>query len=167
MSAKVSKYHLQYESPCGMLRIESNGTGITNITRLQDSSDREDHPDKICNQALRELQEYFKGERNAFDVSLDISAGTPFQQSVWQGLIDIPFGKTITYGALANILNNPKAVRAVGTANGKNPILIIIPCHRVIGSDGSLIGFSAGLDMKKDLLSLESGNEVGVQASLF
>lgn len=163
----ATKYHIHYDSPCGPLKIQSNGSAITKITRIKGQGIAEDCSDKVCDDAMLQLQEYFNGERTVFDIPVDINDGTAFQQSVWKGLMDIPFGKTTTYGALANALDNPKAVRAVGTANGKNPILIVIPCHRVIGSDGSLTGFSAGLDMKKDLLSLESGETVGVQASLF
>lgn len=126
-----------------------------------------DNPDKICKSAGKQLEEYFAGIRKDFDIPLDLSSGTDFQQTVWNALREISFGKTTSYGALANHINNPKAVRAVGTANGKNPILIMVPCHRVIGADGSLTGFSAGMDMKKQLLELEIGERLGRQTSLF
>ncbi|MBK3496229.1 methylated-DNA--[protein]-cysteine S-methyltransferase [Viridibacillus sp. YIM B01967] len=101
-----------------------------------------------------ELLAYLKGERKEFMMRLD-AGGTKFQQSVWQALKEIPYGETTTYSAIANQINNPKAVRAVGTAIGANPILIIVPCHRVIGKDGQLTGFRSGIPMKKALLALE------------
>jgi len=104
----------------------------------------------ICDQ----LQEYLAGKRLKFDVSLK-PKGTDFQLQVWQALQDIPYGRMISYGDLANRLNNPGGMRAVGAANGKNPIPIIIPCHRVIAADGSLGGFTGGLDIKRKLLDLE------------
>lgn len=167
MQIAHANYHLHYTSPCGLLRIQSDGKAITKITRIKENVVGQDFPNKVCQLAKQQLIEYFNGERESFDVPIDVTNGSPFQQSVWAALQEIPFGKTTSYGALANHLENPKAVRAVGTANGKNPILIMIPCHRVVGRDGSLTGFSAGLDMKKALLELESGETVGVQASLF
>jgi len=167
MDVSPSQYQITYDSPCGILRIFSNGKGIYKIERIHEYDQSNDIPDSYCKQAQLELQEYFNGDRSKFDVSLDLSKGTKFQQAVWAQLQKIPFGKTSSYGALANDLENPKAVRAVGTANGKNPILIIVPCHRVIGADGSLTGFSAGIDMKKSLLSHEQGKTVGSQISLF
>jgi len=101
-----------------------------------------------------QLQAYFKGERKQFDIPLTL-AGTPFQLKVWTALRDIPYGKLVSYKNIAEAVGNPKAVRAVGRANGQNPIPIIIPCHRVIGSDGSLTGFGGGLGTKKQLIDLE------------
>jgi methylated-DNA-[protein]-cysteine S-methyltransferase len=106
--------------------------------------------------AATQLGEYFAGERTAFDLELS-PEGTDFQRRVWAMLREIPYGKTTTYGSLANELGNPKTVRAVGLANGRNPIAVIIPCHRVIGADGSLTGFGGGLDRKRALLDLEAG----------
>ena len=103
-----------------------------------------------------QLGEYFAGDRTEFDVALDLSAGTEFQQRVWQALREIPYGETWSYGELARHIGSPQASRAVGLANGRNPISIIVPCHRVIGADGSLIGYGGGLDRKQTLLSLES-----------
>lgn len=167
MDTQELKYQLTYDSPCGILRIHSNGKGVYKIERIHAYDLLEDNPDELCQQAKQELVEYFNGDRTSFEVLIDLNAGTSFQQTVWNGLRKIPFGRTTSYGALAKSLNNPKAVRAVGTANGKNPILIIVPCHRVIGADGSLTGFSAGIDMKKSLLKLEQGKTVGSQTSLF
>jgi methylated-DNA-[protein]-cysteine S-methyltransferase len=102
----------------------------------------------------RQLQEYFAGQRNVFDLPLDF-AGTEFQKKVWQALLSIPYGQTRSYRDIAEQIGNIKAVRAVGAANGKNPISIIAPCHRVIGRSGKLIGFAGGLDKKEILLNLE------------
>ena len=99
-------------------------------------------------------EQYFAGKRETFAIPLDMK-GSPFQRSVWRGLYEIPYGETISYGELANRLENPSAVRAVGTANGMNPISIIVPCHRVIGRDGSLTGYGGGLDIKLKLLQHE------------
>ncbi|VVO25389.1 methylated-DNA--[protein]-cysteine S-methyltransferase [Pseudomonas fluorescens] len=106
--------------------------------------------DTVC----RQLDEYFEGKRECFDVPL-APQGTAFQQRVWQALLEIPFGHTWSYARLAEHIGNPKAVRAVGTANGANPISIIIPCHRVIGSNGTLTGYGGGLERKQALLQLE------------
>ena len=106
--------------------------------------------------AIGQLEEYFAGERTEFDLELS-PHGTEFQRRVWAMLREIPYGETTTYGTLANELGNPRTVRAVGLANGRNPIAVIIPCHRVIGADGSLVGFGGGLDRKRTLLDLESG----------
>lgn len=104
----------------------------------------------------RQLREYFAGTRTRFDVTV-APAGTPFQQRVWRALLDIPYGETTTYGEIARRLGDVKAVRAVGLANGANPIAIVVPCHRVIGASGSLIGFGGGLPTKRALLDLERG----------
>ena len=109
----------------------------------------------VFKETQRQLQAYFAGKLQQFDVPLDLSAGTAFQQSVWQALLAIPFGKTTSYGALSSSIGKPLAVRAVGTAIGRNPIGIIVPCHRVIGSDGSLTGYAGGLHRKEAFLKLE------------
>lgn len=106
-------------------------------------------------EAIEQLEEYFKGDRQAFDLALDLSLGTPFQQQVWQALQDINYGQTISYATLARNVDNPKGFRAVANANSKNPFSIIIPCHRVISSDGKLGGYTGGLDKKEYLLGLE------------
>ena len=108
------------------------------------------------NQAEKELGEYFEGDREIFEVAID-ARGSQFQRLVWRQLSAIPFGETRGYGEIAEKVENPKAVRAVGTANGANPVSIIVPCHRVIGKDGSLTGFGGGLEIKKKLLQHEGG----------
>ncbi|MFJ5137265.1 methylated-DNA--[protein]-cysteine S-methyltransferase [Streptomyces sp. NPDC088707] len=107
-------------------------------------------------EAIRQLDAYFAGELTAFDMPLNLN-GTPFQLRVWEGLLRIPYGETRTYGELAEELGNPAASRAVGLANGKNPVSIIVPCHRVVGAGGSLTGYGGGLDRKQRLLAFESG----------
>ncbi len=104
----------------------------------------------------RQLEEYFDGRRHTFDLELALS-GSPFDVTVWRALREIPYGETISYGELARRIGRPDAVRAVGTANGRNPIAVIVPCHRVIGADGSLTGFGGGLERKRRLLELEAG----------
>jgi methylated-DNA-[protein]-cysteine S-methyltransferase len=109
----------------------------------------------IIQEAFKQLQAYFAGKLQQFDLPLDLSAGTAFQQSVWQSILAIPYGKTATYSAVSRALGKPLAVRAVGTATGRNPIGIIVPCHRVMGADGSLTGYAGGLERKEAFLTLE------------
>ncbi|WP_341893511.1 methylated-DNA--[protein]-cysteine S-methyltransferase [Variovorax sp. YR752] len=116
---------------------------------------KDDHPALV--EAAAQLREYFAGRRSHFDMQLDLSHGTVFQQGVWQALLAIPAGETTTYGALSQRVGNPAAVRAVGAAVGRNPISVIVPCHRVLGADGSLTGYAGGLDRKTALLELETG----------
>ena len=120
--------------------------------RLNELIEDEQHPVLIATE--RQLGEYFAGKRKEFSVSLDMR-GTRFQKDVWEALLGIPFGETRSYGQLANQLGNPRATRAVGAANGKNPVSIIVPCHRVIGASGKLTGFAGGLDTKARLLGRE------------
>ena len=107
-------------------------------------------------EAARQLAEFFSGKRKAFDLRLDINGGTLFQQSVWRALLKIPYGKTTSYGSISRQIDNPAAVRAVGSAVGRNPLSLIVPCHRVLGGDGSLTGYAGGLHRKTALLELES-----------
>lgn len=108
----------------------------------------------ILAQAERELEEYFAGRRREFEIPLDVQ-GTPFQAKVWAVLARIPYGQTLSYGDVALRIGSPRAVRAVGTANGRNPVCVLVPCHRVIAADGSLGGYSGGLEVKERLLALE------------
>lgn len=117
------------------------------------------HPDWVLNRNLfdgieRQIHEYMEGKRERFDVAIH-PEGTVFQKRVWQALREIPYGELRSYGDIAKAVGNPKAARAVGAANGKNPIPLIIPCHRVVGSDGSMTGFGSGIDIKKKLIQLE------------
>ena len=111
------------------------------------------HP--VLKKATQQLTEYFSGQRQVFDVPLDLSGGTAFQQAVWQALLKIKTSKTTSYGSISKAIGNAAAVRAVGAAVGRNPISIIVPCHRVLGADGSLTGYAGGLDRKTALLKLE------------
>jgi methylated-DNA-[protein]-cysteine S-methyltransferase len=110
----------------------------------------------ILRAAAQQLHEYFSGQRQSFDLPLQPAWGTPFQRAVWQALQRIPYGRTSTYGDIARDIGNPKAVRAVGAAIGQNPHSIIVPCHRVVGANGSLTGFAGGLDRKQHLLHHEA-----------
>lgn len=148
-------------SPIGELKLVASDDGLAAILWENDNPRRvrlnivgEDQSHPVLVETERQLNEYFAGQRTAFDVRLDFT-GTEFQKKVWQALLAIPYGETRSYGQIARQLGNPKAVRAVGAANGKNPISIIAPCHRVIGSTGKLTGFAGGLEAKAHLLDLE------------
>lgn len=143
-------------SPIGFLEINGNEDGIASVIYLdvEDALVSETIP-KILEDVVTQLQEYFEGKRKQFSLNLS-PEGTDFQKRVWHELEGIPFGKTISYQKMANNLGDPKVIRAAASANGKNPISIIIPCHRVIGSDGSLTGYAGGLHIKKWLLEHES-----------
>jgi len=149
--------YTEIESPVGPLRLVSDESGLRRLEFLRgngrpEASWRED-PGAL-KKSVQQLRSYFAGELEAFDLEL-APEGTPFQLEVWRRLCDIPYGETISYGELAQRIGNPKASRAVGLANGSNPIAIIIPCHRVIGSNGKLTGYGGGLPIKEKLLALE------------
>ena len=153
------------DSPVGRLRLVGGAAGLAGVLwEKQDpveagfELDCEDDRHPVLRQAARELREYFAGERREFSVPLDFT-GTDFQNKVWRALRSIPFGETRSYGELAAQIGAPKASRTVGAANGRNPIPIILPCHRVIGSSGSLTGFGGGLPMKKQLLAHEQARD--------
>jgi len=150
-------------SPVGVLKLIARDAGLSAILWENDDPKRvrvgeliaaPEHP--VLTQTERELSEYFAGERTSFSVPLDAS-GTEFQKTAWAALLTIPYGETRSYGQLATQIGNPKASRAVGAANGRNPISIIVPCHRAIGSNGALTGFAGGLEAKRYLLALEAG----------
>ena len=144
-----------YKSPFGNIIIESNGVAITGVKTEKNANPvGEKKASTLTDITAMQLDEYFAGKRQKFDVSLD-PQGTEFQRSVWKALQDIPYGKTKSYKQIAQAIGNRKACRAVGMANNKNPIWILIPCHRVIGTDGSLTGYGGGMEMKKKLLNLE------------
>jgi methylated-DNA-[protein]-cysteine S-methyltransferase len=147
-------------SPLGALYLVASARGLRQVSRrkcpspMVSSLKGNAAEIQILAQAARELGEYFAGQRQRFQIPLD-PQGTPFQQQVWRELQKIPFGTTCSYGDIARHIKNPRAVRAVGGANGKNPLCIVIPCHRVIATDGSIGGYSGGLAMKRKLLALE------------
>jgi methylated-DNA-[protein]-cysteine S-methyltransferase len=148
------------ESPIGRLRLIADGDRLVGIwfehgrDAARGAPGLENRPSPVLYRTRRQLEEYFAGERQRFDLPLD-PRGTDFQRRVWQRLGSIAYGETTTYGALARELGDPGASRAVGLANGSNPLPIVIPCHRVIGADGSLTGFGGGLPVKQALLELE------------
>ena len=148
-----------YESPVGRLLLAGSRDGLKYVSFSSSSHALAVDPDWkeercLFDDVIGQLHEYFAGERKTFSLTL-IPEGTEFQKAVWSELRNIPYGETISYKELADRIGRPKAVRAVGAANGANPIPIIIPCHRVIGNDGSLTGFGGGLPLKKRLLELE------------
>lgn len=142
-----------------MLRLETNGRAVTGLWFKDKNSSRQfctDHnpDDSLLTEAAKQIQEYFSGGRFSFELPLELS-GTDFQKTVWQELIKIPYGTTVSYGTIAKRIHNTKASRAVGGANHNNPIAIIVPCHRVVGADGSLTGYASGTERKRFLLEHE------------
>ncbi len=147
------------ESPLGRIFVQGDGQFVTGLYMPDHKGWSGPDPAwRVSDAAFRtvreQLAEYFAGDRQQFDVPLDLE-GTPFQQRVWQELMEIPFGTTITYGQLAERLGQPTASRAVGNANGRNPISILIPCHRVVGRNGNLTGYAGGVSKKEWLLAME------------
>jgi methylated-DNA-[protein]-cysteine S-methyltransferase len=156
----------EMDSPIGVLRLLGTGHGLTGLFMQEHRHGPDDttqltwqRDDALFAQARAELADYFAGRRTTFTLPIDRDAlgGTPFQRRVWTALEAIPYGVTISYGELARRIGNPAAVRAVGLANGRNPISLIVPCHRVIGADGTLTGYGGGLDRKRWLLDFERG----------
>ncbi len=149
------------ETPVGTLTVRASAHGLTHVqvdgSKKIPHDEPDPHPDALehLEAARRALAEYFEGRRKSFDELVLAPVGTPFQQRVWQELLRIPYGHTTSYGQLARRIGRPTASRAVGMANGRNPIGVIIPCHRVIGADGSLTGYGGGLPMKEWLLQHE------------
>lgn len=142
-------------SPLGELYIFEEDNKIVQIsTSYTPAKECKEEMYELLSNTVGQLNEYFAGTRKTFSIPLDMR-GTEFQKRVWNALLEIPYGETWSYKQLAEFINNPKAVRAVGGANHNNPIMIIVPCHRVIGSNGSLTGYAGGLDMKEYLLNLE------------
>ena len=142
-------------SPLGELYIFEEDNKIVQIsTSYTPAKECREEMYELLSNTVGQLNEYFAGTRKTFSIPLDMR-GTEFQKRVWNALLEIPYGETWSYKQLAEFINNPKAVRAVGGANHNNPIMIIVPCHRVIGSNGSLTGYAGGLDMKEYLLNLE------------
>ncbi|MGS2723596.1 methylated-DNA--[protein]-cysteine S-methyltransferase [Porticoccus sp. GXU_MW_L64] len=149
------------KSPIGNIRISADEVGLTEL-RFRDQPPTEVPEKGILAAAEKQLQEYFAGNRQVFDLPLN-ARGTEFQKRVWQQLLAVGFGDTISYGAIAKAIGKPTASRAVGAANGQNPISIIVPCHRIIGSSGKLTGYAGGLERKQWLLNLENKVAGGVE----
>ncbi|MCC2676868.1 MAG: methylated-DNA--protein-cysteine methyltransferase [Ramlibacter sp.] len=150
-----------YDSPLGTMLLAATDSGLAGVWFTGqrhgpvDVEWREDASHPVLREAVAQLSAYFAGERAAFDLPLDLHAGTPFQQSVWQALLAIPPGGTTSYSELGRRLGRPQAARAVGAAVGRNPISIVVPCHRVLGTGGALTGYAGGLERKTALLRLE------------
>jgi methylated-DNA-[protein]-cysteine S-methyltransferase len=158
------------DSPVGRLKLVATDQGLAAIlwendrprrVRLTIEAEHNRHP--VLVETERQLREYFAGQRQEFTLTLDLD-GTAFQRRVWNALRTIPFGETRSYGQIANQIGQPAAVRAVGAANGRNPVSIVTPCHRVIGSTGALTGFAGGLDVKAQLLALEGAGGESVSS---
>ncbi len=153
--------YTEYPSPLGTLLIAASSRGLQGIyfeqhRHFKGKDDWQFQPNHaILQRTVAQLEEFFAGRRHEFDLPLDMN-GTPFQQAVWQQLLQIPYGATVSYGQQAQALGKPRAARAVGAAIGRNPVSIIVPCHRVIGSTGSLTDYAGGLERKRTLLELEA-----------
>jgi methylated-DNA-[protein]-cysteine S-methyltransferase len=151
----------RWQSPLGPMILAATARGIAGAwfagqrhqPDMRGWPEDADHP--LLQQAIAQLKEYFAGRRTSFDLPLDLQAGTAFQQSVWRALLTIPCGQTTSYARLSHGIGKPQASRAVGAAVGRNPLSIVVPCHRVVGTDGSLTGYAGGLDRKTALLKLE------------
>ncbi|HEY8349152.1 MAG TPA: methylated-DNA--[protein]-cysteine S-methyltransferase [Clostridia bacterium] len=167
-----------YDTPVGRAAIADNGRAVIRLKFIRENGISRDRPARnetgaadvflagngekpfviyetpLIKEASRQLNEYLDGNRKVFDIPL-VLEGTPFQKAVWQALLEIPYGETRSYGEIAERIGNPKAARAVGMANNRNRIAVFVPCHRVIGADGRLVGYAGGVDIKKKLLDLE------------
>jgi methylated-DNA-[protein]-cysteine S-methyltransferase len=157
----MTMIHTTVDSPIGELLLLGDGQGLTGLYMQEGGRPKPIHPswqeaDEPFDEARAQLAEYFAGERREFDLAL-APPGIEFQQRVWAELRKIPYGETITYGEQARRLGIPLAARAIGAANGQNPLAIVVPCHRVIGANGKLTGYAGGLERKRLLLELESG----------
>ena len=161
MKFPSSTVQARFDSPLGPMIVAATGRGLAGLwfegqRHLPDSSGwphAPEHP--VLREAAAQLRDYFAGRRTQFDLPLDLQSGTAFQQSVWQALLAIPPGRTTSYGDLSQRVGRPSAARAVGAAVGRNPVSIVVPCHRVLGRDGSLTGYAGGLERKSALLGLE------------
>lgn len=151
-------YSITYNSPIGTLYIGEENSSLVFISLSKPQLPISFNPTPCLNKAVSQLNEYFNSKRTSFDLPLNLK-GTKFQIKVWQALLAIPYAKTVSYQDIAIKIGNPKAVRAVGAANAKNPLAIVVPCHRVIGKNGKLTGYNGGLSVKEFLLNLERNNK--------
>lgn len=161
MNTETERVCARYESPLGDMLLAATGRGLAGVwfvgqKHMPDTRGwREDAAHPVLREAVAQLRAYFAGERTDFDLPLDLQCGTPFQQDVWRALRAIPRGGTTSYAQLARQVGKPQAARAIGAAVGRNPVSIVVPCHRVLGSGGSLTGYAGGLERKTALLALE------------
>jgi len=164
MEKPLFKYFDSFTCDLGNFALIASNKGLQAVTRIKGEISPNSNPNVHTNQAKQQLQEYFNKERKTFDLTYDLEQYTDFQQEVWAHLCDTKYGKTYSYKELSILCGDVNKVRAVGRANGANPIPIIIPCHRIIGSNGQLVGYSGGLDMKQYLLEFEGAE---IQLNLF
>jgi methylated-DNA-[protein]-cysteine S-methyltransferase len=161
MNFPIDLRKAHWQSPLGPMIVAATDRGVAGVwfegqKHMPDhSSWQVDAAHPVVKQAIAQLADYFAGKRTSFDLPLDLHAGTPFQQSVWRALLAIPHGATTNYGTLSRDIGAPAAARAVGAAVGRNPLSIVVPCHRVLGTGGSLTGYAGGLERKSALLKLE------------
>jgi len=155
---KMERGFAIYETPVGWMRVEYENGNITRLGKIVDEPEDKGSRTALTDEVDRQLREYFDGKRKEFEFPYEMK-GTVFQKSVWRALCAIPYGETRSYKDIAVAVGNAKASRAVGMANNKNPIAIVVPCHRVIGADGKLVGYASGLEMKEALLKLEAENK--------
>lgn len=154
---RTAIYVYYYDTPVGRLGIAENGSAITHVLFEGWDIEAQERETPGIAKAAQQLDEYFRGERTRFDLPID-PQGTEFQRACWKALVAIPYGETRSYSDQARSVGNPRACRAVGSANNKNPIPFIIPCHRVVGADGKLVGYAGGIDIKEFLLRLEGAD---------
>lgn len=146
-----------YTSTYGPIRLDWEDGAITRlrIVTQAETADGYGQSNELTDEAFTQISQFFAGELQQFTVPIAFTVGTPFQKEVWKELLQIPYGQTRTYGQIAQAVGRPKAVRAVGSANNRNPLPILVPCHRVVGVGGRLVGYAYGIDMKRDLLNME------------
>ena len=167
---RVALVRCSFDSPLGPMTLAASPQALAGVwfdgqKHMPDTRgwpEQPDHP--VLQQARRELAQYFAGQRQQFDVPLDTRHGTDFQRQVWRGLLDIPIGQTLSYGSLGARIGRAAAVRAVGAAVGRNPLSIVVPCHRVVGANGALTGYAGGLERKLALLQLENTLQPTIKA---
>lgn len=163
----MAQQKIYYHSPIGYFEIVGSDKGLQSLKRVARAGKDDLNPCALLLDCKKQLMEYFNRQRQQFSIPLDWSTTTAFNQSVWNALLEIPYGQTTSYSDIAAKINNPKAVRAVGLANKLNPIAIIVPCHRVIGKNGDLTGYFYGLEVKQQLLELENPMSFAKQGTLF
>lgn len=154
MSEASARNFAVYTFPCGIFRVEQEGDCIVSLSAVQGPVRDFGTPTALTHRLAGQMEEYFQGRRQAFDIPYTLH-GTPFQERVWRALCQIPYGETRSYRDIARQIGQPNACRAVGMANHRNPMLLVVPCHRVIGANGSLTGYAGGIALKRYLLSLE------------
>ena len=158
---------IYYQSPIGCIEIIGNADGLQFVKRIEETGQSDTNVSMVLTDCKQQLEEYFSRQRTVFDLKINWQSASDFNVSVWEALLEIPYGHTCSYSNIANKIENPAAVRAVGLANKHNPIAIIVPCHRVIGKNGDLTGYFYGLDVKRKLLELENPMSFAQQGSLF